>query len=827
MRIIDLGGKWSVNQAGKRKSYPATVPGNIQLDLLAAGAIGDPFYRDNEKKQMWIGDSDWIYERSFSLDKDALAHDRLLLHCDGLDTLATVVLNGRTVAKTDNMFRVYEWDVKRFLKAGKNTLTIRFASATRHGMKQQKKRRVQQGGVGSHRLDGGNRIRKEQCNFGWDWGPMCVTCGVWRPIRLVAFDEARLADVHVTQDHKRNAVDLTVRIGTERVARGALSASVTVTHKGRTVTATRIPVRGEGGRARLTVKNPKLWWPFGMGKQPLYEVAVDLMDADGNLLDTVTKRIGLRTLRLVQKKDKWGRSFHFEANGVPFFAKGANWIPADQFQTRVSAEQYEDLLQSAVEANMNMLRVWGGGIYEEDIFYDLCDELGICIWQDFMFACASYPAFDPDFMENVRLEAVDNVRRMRHHPSLALWCGNNELEQMRIATDVRRNDRMTWAEYKDLFDKLLPKVVKQCDPERDYWPSSPHSPVGDRNDHNNDKWGDAHLWSVWHGQKPFEWYRTAFHRFCSEFGFQSFPEPKTVRGYTNEEERNPTSYVMELHQRSGVGNSRIMDYMLSWYRLPVGFENVLWMSQIQQGLAIKYAVEHWRRNMPRCMGALYWQINDTWPVASWASIDYHGRWKALHFMARRFFEPMLISGVEDNAKGTVEIHVSSDLMSAKSGTASWTLTNTNGKALASGRKRIRIGAGKSAKVDTLRLKPFLESHTERDLMVWLELTVGGKVVSTNFVTFARPKHFALPDPDIRAKVKTIKGGAFAVTLKARRPALWAFMELKKADACFNDNFICLEPGKATEIIVTPEKPMTKSQFMRQLQVKSLVDTYSE
>ena len=473
---------------------------------------------------------------------------------------------------------------------------------------------------------------------------------------------------------------------------------------------------------------------------------------------------------------------------------------------------------------MNMLRVWGGGIYEDDTFYDLCDELGICIWHDFMFACAVYPAFDEAFLANVRCEAEDNVRRLRHHPWIALWCGNNELEQGLVGPAW--NDRqMSWEDYGTLFDKLLPEVTAALDPERDYWPCSPHSPHGDRADFNNPRWGDAHLWDVWHGRKPFEWYRTCEHRFNSEFGFQSFPEPRTVYSYTEPQDRNVTTYVMEQHQRSGIGNTVIMQYMLDWFRLPAKFEMTLWLSQVLQGMAMKYAVEHWRRAMPRGMGTLYWQINDCWPVASWASIDYYGRWKALQYMARKFYAPVLLSGVENPDTGTVAVHLTNDRRQPAAGAYTWLLTDVHGETLASGGKAVAAGPLQNALVDTLELGAYLKQHGPRDLMLWLECSVEGEPVSTNFVSFARPKHLELDEPAISTQVESLGDNRFVVTLSATHPALWVWLELDGTDARYSDSFVHLVPGRPEKIVVSPAGAMDLDQFQAALSVRSLIDTY--
>ncbi len=826
MTAIDLNGRWQATQAGKDGvSVQASVPGNIHGDLLAAGRIPDPYYRDNEALVQWIGESDWVYERVFDADANVLAHERVVLECDGLDTIATVRVNGRTVGAADNQYRTWAFDVKPALRAGTNTISVHFTSPLKYAVARAKgQRKLPAWGVGQHKVNSGAWIRKQPCNFGWDWGPALTTVGIWRDIRIVGYSVARLTDLHIAQEHRGKAVTLTVSVACETTGRGQLAALVAVTHDGRGVAGGTVEIGRGRGVATLRIAEPRLWWPNGMGGQPLYDVEVVLLDGKGECRGSLRRRIGLRTLDVVRKADAWGESFCFAVNGKRFFAKGANWIPADAILSRLTYDDYWRLLGDAAAAHMNVVRVWGGGIYEHDVFYDLCDEMGLCVWQDFMFACATYPTFDDDFMATVEREAVDNVKRLRHHASLALWCGNNELEQGLVRDGGWTDGHMSWEDYGKLFDKLLPKVVARHDPQRAYWPCSPHSPLGDRHKHSDPRWGDAHLWDVWHGRQPFEWYRGTFHRFVSEFGFQSFTEPRVTAGYTAPDDRNITSPVMEWHQRSGIGNTAIMQYMLSWFRMPRNFEMTLWLSQILQGVAIKYAVEHWRRNMPRCMGAIYWQLNDCWPVASWASIDYAGNWKALHYAAKEFFAPVLVSGVEDPAKGTVTVHVSNDRVAAVEGRLVWTLTNVAGDVLVQDAFDVHVGERSAKKVKTLDLREPLARYGARDLMVWLSLVSDATVESRNLVLFVKPKAVEWLEPEFGVKARAVDDTTFAVTLRVARPALWVWLDAGAGAHC-GDNFFAMRPGEEIEIEVVTPAPASAADMEKRIKVRSLRDTY--
>ncbi len=826
-----LNGRWTLQQVGDCSAIPATVPGCVHTDLLTARAIEDPFYRDNEDKQRWIYKADWIYRRMFKVSRHFLMSDRLLLRCEGLDTVATIRINGQDLAETDNMFRTWEFDVKSLVHAGENEVEIRFESPLNYMQRQQRIREIAYP-FPPRQISAFSIIRKEACSFGWDWGPTFATCGIWRPISLLAFNTARLSDVLIRQDHSvPQCVKLNIAVEVEQTQAAALFVQATLSINGEVISRQRQSLRD--GRADLggDVKNPMLWWPINMGSQHLYELVVAIVDAQGRVLDRQSHRIGLRTLNLVREKDEWGESFCFQVNGVPFFAKGANWIPADAFATRMTPPKNGELLKSAADANMNMIRVWGGGLYESDDFYDACDELGLCVWQDFMFACAPYPIDVPAFIENTEIEMAQNVRRLRHHACLALWCGNNEIELCGfVATDQGDAMHMSLKHYRDFFERRIPELLAKLNPECCYWPSSPYKEEGDR--YNPDVWidsptrGDAHLWEVWGGRKPFEFYREYKHRFISEFGFQSFPEPTTVRTFTKPADRNISSYVMEHHQRHPVGNSGIMQYMLDWFRMPSGFEMTLWQSQLLQALAMKIACEHWRRAMPRTMGTLIWQLNDTWPSASWSTLDYFGQWKATHYFARRFFSPLLMSAVADESLGIVQVHVTSDLQKPVEGLLRWALSDLAGQVLRKGQQEVTAAPRCNTPMTSLAFEQELAEVGARNLLLWLELTAEGQPASRDLILFAKPKHLELLDPEMSVRTVSDENGDFVVTLQAEKPALWAWLEIPGRHLTCSDQFVHLEPRQAVEIRVTPAKAMSLSQFTRALKVRSLFNVYS-
>ncbi len=809
LRIASLNGDWEFSQAGQSDWLPAKVPGCVHTDLLAAGKIPDPFYRENEQLVQWVGETNWIYRRTFDVSAADLNHHRVLLRCEGLDTFATVTVNGHELGRTDNMFRTWEFDVKPVLHEGKNTIEVSFESVLPYMAKRNAERPLYEW-AGSHEPKGRAWVRKEPCNFGWDWGPVLITCGIWKNIELVMFNEARLSDVAILQDLSDLAkAKLTVQVNAETVQPAALRAIIHVSHSGQTVAESAVELANSRASTELAIKDPQLWWPNGMGKHPLYTVRVDLLGPDQTLLDSQVKRIGLRTVELLPADDS--HSIRFAVNGVPFFAKGANWIPADAFANRVTTEKLRQYVAGAASANMNMLRFWGGGYYEEDALYDACDEMGILVWADCKFACSSYPAFDPAFMANVRQEIHDNVQRLRHHACIADWCGNNEISLM--TKPEWSTNSMGKADYDKLFSGLIAAEVKALAPQALYVPGSPEV-------------GDVHYWQVWHGGQPFDSYRT-LNGFMSEFGFQSFPEPKSVDTYTAPEDRDSLhSAVLDWHQRSsGNGNKKISDMMERYFKPAKDFDSSLWLSQILQGYGIKTGAEFWREHMPKSMGCIFWQYNDCWPVTSWSSVDYYGRWKALQYLAKRFYSPVLVSGLEDTTNQSVDIFVTSDLLKASRGKLTWEVTDPSGKSLAKGGETVRIGVQSSQVAKHLDLSGLATQYGAKNLLVWLKVKVAGQPVSENLVTLVYPKELELANPQLKADIKKV-GDSFRVKLTAKFPALWAWLTLKGADASYSDNFNHVRSGSPLEIVVKPNHPMSKDEFANALQIHSLYDTFS-
>ena len=791
MNTLSLNGAWTLNVSGTAMcGVPATVPGSAYGDLLSAKLIPDPFYRDNETSALKLMDHSFTYTRDFQVPADFLAHDRVLLHCDGLDTLAEIRVNGEIAGCANNMHRVWEFDVKGLLKPGGNSVAVTFASPTEF-IKEAYKADPAEGS--SDAMEGFPHLRKTHCMFGWDWGPRLPDCGIWRDISLVAFDAARIQDVHVRQRHENGAVTLSVqtRLDSRADAEAAVKISVTAPD-GQVFTA--------GGEAcEIAIDDPQLWWPAGFGGQPLYKVEA-ILTLDGRELDRRSFKIGLRTLTVCREKDAdgAGETFCHIVNGVKVFAMGADYIPEDNLLGRRSPERTRRLLEDAKLANHNCVRVWGGGHYPEDYFYDLCDELGLLVWQDFMFACAVYHLTD-EFEANIRAEFVDNVRRLRHHPSLALWCGNNEMEQFVAVGQWVRHKREV-ADYIKMYEYIIPQVLKAEDPDTFYWPSSPSS-GGSLDEPQDPDRGDVHYWDVWHGLKPFTEYRKFLFRYVSEFGFQSFPCMATIESFTEPGDRNVFSRVMEKHQRNASANGRIAEYLSQTYLYPNSFDAFVYASQLLQAQAIQYGVEHWRRNRGRCMGAIVWQLNDCWPVVSWASIDYYGRWKALHYYEKRFFAPVMISCHEEgilSQNTNINAEHFPDRMSARlsvanetradfTGTARWALRRPDASIIKEGSFDVSVPALTSAWLSDAQdfsEYGFYDCYYSYELM-----DADGNYVGGGSVLFCAPKHFDFLDPQLAARVE---GDEIVVTAKAYARSVEI---MAGADTLLSDNFFDMNAGE--------------------------------
>ncbi len=763
MRQLSLNGPWTLDIPGSAfTAVPAEVPGSVYHDLLAAGRIPDPFYRDNETEALKLMEYDFHYSRAFQADGELLDCGAVLLRCEGLDTLAAVYINGAEAGRADNMHRVWEFDVKDLLREGENNIAVHFASPTKF-IRESYAADPADGTADA--MEGFPSLRKAHCMFGWDWGPRLPDAGIWRDISLLGVDTARIRDVLVKQFHEGGRAALEIDTHIARLTDAPAEVRVSVTAPDGTV------LTGVGETCRIEVPDPRLWWPAGYGGQPLYRVEAELVSG-GTRLDVWSRRIGLRTMTVSRVKSEHGESFSHCVNGVDIFAMGMDYIPEDNLLPRVTPERTRRLLEDARAANVNTIRVWGGGYYPDDYFYDICDELGLLVWQDFMFACAVYNLTDA-FEETITAEFVDNIRRLRSHPSLALWCGNNEMEQFAGSGMWIRAMRQK-SDYIKMFQYIIPKVLKAEDPQAFYWPSSPSS-GGDFDEPGDPSRGDVHDWDVWHGLKPFTDYRNYLFSYVSEFGFQSFPCMETIESFTLPEDRNIFSYIMEKHQRNATANGRIVTYLSQNYLYPATLDKLVYASQLLQAQAMQYGVEHWRRNRGRCMGAVIWQLNDCWPVASWAGIDYFGRWKALQYYARRFFAPVLVSCHEEglvnqedisvntehiDPRKTARLNVSNETMEAFAGRIDWSLRRPDASVIEEGSFDVAVPA-----LDALWLpEQDFTKYGPYDCYYAYRLTDrAGHTVGEGSVLFCAPKHFRFQDPGLTVR---LEGDEAVVTASA-------------------------------------------------------------
>ena len=793
MKIQKLNNNWQMRIAGEDIWLPARVPGSIYQDLTDGGRLDDPYWRDNEKKALAIMENHFVYRCVFR--KEEKEYSEAILRFESLDTLTEIHLNGRKLGNTENMHRIYEYEVTVIL-AEENLLEIFFRPALSYIRDCQEKVRAE-GCIDA--MDGFAHIRKAHSMFGWDWGPRIPDGGILRDVTVCYRDAAWIEDVHIRQRHEEGYVILAIQAEMGKGSREDLPLFYEVS-----VTAPDgAKLRKTGSPREIRINNPILWWPNGLGSPNLYEVEIRLFAGD-RLLDTWKKRIGLRTITIRREKDAYGESFATEVNGQQVFAMGADYIPQDNIFGRIRKERTRKLLESCVMANFNTIRVWGGGYYPEDYFLDLCDELGLMVWQDFMFACAVYELTDA-FEENIRAEFADNIRRMRHHACLALWCGNNEME-MFVAGGGWGNTPKQMSDYFKMYEYIIPKMLKEYDPDTFYWPASPSSGGGFDDPNCYDR-GDVHYWDVWHGGKPITEFRKFYFRYLSEFGFQSFPTMKTVESFTLPRDRNIFSYVMEKHQRNNSANGKIMTYMEQEYLYPSDFATLLYASQMLQAEAIKNGVEHLRRHRGRCMGAVYWQLNDIWPGASWSSIDYYSRWKALHYYAKRFFAPVLLSCEEESRmtqewninaekpdfRKSVRFNISNETFEEKHMEVSWTVRDADGGELCGENIILTIPPFSSEWTRKWEL-PDLDASRE---YVSYSLRENGAAVSQGSVLFTMPKYFEFMDPGL-----TVSSDGDTITVQAECYAKGVEIRNENEDLILSDNYFDMDGGEKTVRILS-------------------------
>lgn len=809
-----LNGKWNLQIIGKDAALlpeggiEAQIPGSVYSALLEKELIEDPFYRDNELKVLPLMDNDFCYETTFTVSKEMLSCDALLLRFDGIDTLADIYVNEELTGCAYNMHRIWEFDLLELdgVKEGENQLKVVLHSPTKYIKEENEK--VYTGGAHGC-MEGFPHIRKAHCMFGWDWGPRLPDAGIFRDVTILGIRDSRLDSVYITQEHEAGKVTLDFDISLELFGREeALLADDAAQKIMITVTAPdgkAYCVEDREGRTgmeqdyRILIEEPMLWWPRGYGKQPLYQVKVELLDKAGQELDVWERRIGLRTVTVNTDQDQWGNCFAHEVNGVKIFAMGADYIPEDNLLSRVTEERTRKLLEDAVWANHNCIRIWGGGYYPDDYFFDACDELGLLVWPDLMFACASYE-LDDEFEANITREIIDNVRRIRHHACLGLWCGNNEMETQTLDKAWEPSIKQKY-DYIKIFEYIIPKILKEEDPNTFYWPSSPSSGGNFDNPWDENR-GDTHYWDVWHGEKPFTEYRKFKFRYLSEFGFQSFPCMRTVESFTKEEDRNIFSRVMEMHQRNKAANGKILNYISATYLYPKDFNHLLYASQLLQADAIRYGVEHFRRYRGRCMGTVVWQLNDIWPVASWASIDYYGRYKALHYAEKKMFAPVMISCEESGElserphciaepapiEKSARLHVANETMQEVTGIVKWALRRPDSSIIESGKYEITVPALDGVWLDKLDFG----AYEEREIHLEYSFVVDGEVVSRNSCLFTPPKHYFFEDPQLQIEKKgnqiMVKASAYAqkVEIIGVDGELW-----------LSDNYFDMEAGEYT------------------------------
>ena len=821
---MQLDGMWKLRDTKSDRWIPAQVPGTVLGALLDQKKTEDPFWRENEQAAKELFYKDYEYERSFFVPDSLLGQKKIDLVCLGIDTLSEIYINGVLLAVTANMHRTWRLPCRDLLKPGENSLRIRLFSPLAYieGYKTDYSKNITFTAAGA--ISGNQYLRKAHSMFGWDWGLQIPDAGIWRDVFLEGYSTARLKDVEILQDHEPGRVLLTVNTTLDIVETAVYELEITVTDPDGGIIRSTQETRTTCDSRQVVIENPQLWWPNDYGAQPLYSVCVTLRRSAEKIQEK-SLTIGLRTLSISRDKDTWGSEFAFIVNGIKIFTRGANYIPEDTVYSRISPETIESLIAASAVSHFNCLRVWGGGYYPSDTFYDLCDRYGLIVWQDLMYACNVYE-LTRAFEENIIEETKDNVRRIRHHASLGMWCGNNEIESgWDHWPEMMNHSPELKSDYIRQFEEILPRVTAENDRRTFYWRSSPSS-GGYFDEPDDENRGDTHYWDVWHGLKPFSEFQNHYFRFCSEFGFQSFPCMKTIETFTLPKDRNIFSKVMEAHQKNGTANAKILHYISEQFLYPKDFESLLYVSQVLQGIAVKSGVEHWRRNRDRCMGALYWQLNDNAPVASWSGIDYFGRWKALQYMAGKFYAPLAASF--ERRGDTFSLHISSELLAPCRLHIAVTMKTFAFAVLSETSFDIIMEPLSSRKVFGKDYSALASGRADTCFLQYTLTDESGKIISDTAL-FVPDKYAALPVPCLTAAVRE-SGAGFKVELHTDCFARFAALDFGNFDAVFSDNFFDITSDEPVYVRIMHVRslgnvPVTADNLQKSLQIRTLTDTY--
>lgn len=826
--VLDLSGTWTLTQVETNTvTCPIAVPGGIYTALHDAKFIPDPYFAQNEKLTQWPGRVEWDFTRTFEVDAALAAKASVILRLEDVDCFADVYVNERKVGETFNRFRRWDFDVKAAIRPGRNTIRVRFHSTERRSEAEAAKYPKDRFHIANATVRQVNLVRTVQCHGGWDWGITQMETGLMGTVALIAVDTARLDYVYTVQTFADDYSSVAVEVTAEAFAPQAGTTDFRV-RLGDVAKDVRVALKAGTNRVStvVTVEKPRLWWPSEAGDQPLYDFRVALGES------TVSRRLGLRRLEVINDLDeapdpvdgKKGRQMTVAVNGKRIFMKGADWIPCDAFENRQDG-WYRQHLTDAKISHMNMVRVWGGGQFEHPAFYELCDELGILIWHDFMFSCATYPG-TAEFLANVEQEIRHQLRNLRDHASIALWCGDNECIGAagwfgdRKKPEIYRENIRLCAERA----KFLDAICREVDPTRTFWPSSPCLGPGNFGDGwKDDSSGDMHFWGVWFGGALFTRYHEIRPRFCSEFGFQSYPSIETSLTYVDPSQLNPWAPDFFYHQKSPNGNKYIIETMMKYFRFPKDIRSVHYLSQVQQALAIKTGVEHFRRIMPRCMGAIYWQLCDNWPVASWSSIEYGGKWKHLQYHAKRFYAPCALTAKPAyKDPETLEFWAMNDKDEPLTGTASFTCRAFDGAVRASCDFALDVPARSAKMLGARPLAAFGDAEARKGL--FLEMRGTDCPDNEHFFDFFR--NCALADAKVTFAAAEADG-VWRVTLSADRPAFYVWVDAPGIRGLFSDNSFTLLPGRPKTITFTrrPGETATFDAFRKALEVQHLRETY--